>query len=154
MPWASIPAGAIRAKPRWCKHKLRQNRPRPRGLVLKSPDFIQLFKIDHFASTAREAGCATIPAFIRLFGVRPNTDFKNSIAGRVVVNNATFQTADRGTHLKIVAVSLFASLVIMIAGIAASNSSFVANSDLQARGPVVKATKDVVITRNEMSVIR
>ena len=70
------------------------------------------------------------------------------------MNNATFQTADRGTHLKIVAVSLFASLVIMIAGISASNSSFVANSDLQARGPVVKATKDVVITRNETTVIR
>lgn len=71
------------------------------------------------------------------------------------MNNATFQTADRGTHLKIVVVSLFASLVIMVAGIAASNSSFVANSDLQARGPVVKATKDVVITRNtETSVIR
>jgi hypothetical protein len=70
------------------------------------------------------------------------------------VNNATFETADRGTHLKIVVVSLIASLVVLIVGISASTSSFVANSDLQAQGPAVKATKQVVITRNETSVIR
>ena len=70
------------------------------------------------------------------------------------MNNASFETADRGTHLKIVVVALMASLAVMVVGVSASNSSFVANSDLQARGPVVKATKQVVITYNDATVIR
>jgi len=70
------------------------------------------------------------------------------------VNNASFQTADRGTHIKIVVVSLIASILVMIVGISASTSTFVANHDLQAHGPVVKATKQVVTTRNDAIVIR
>ena len=69
------------------------------------------------------------------------------------MNNASFQTADRGTHVKIVFVSLVASIFVAVIGISAHNSSFVSN-DLQARGPVVKATKQVVTTRNETTVIR
>ena len=69
------------------------------------------------------------------------------------MNNASFQTADRGTHIKIVVVSLIASIVVMAAGISMRSSSFVSN-DLQAHGPVVKATKQVVTTRNDASVIR
>lgn len=70
------------------------------------------------------------------------------------MNNASFQTADRGTHIKIVIVSLVASILVMVAGISASTSSFSARNDLQAHGPVVKATKQVVTTRNETTVIR
>ena len=76
------------------------------------------------------------------------------MAGRVVVNNASFETADRGTHLKIVVVALIASIGVMVVGISASTSSFVANSDLQARGPVVKATKQVLLTNNDATVVR
>ena len=70
------------------------------------------------------------------------------------MNNASFQTADRGTHIKIVVVSLIASILVMIVGISASTSTFVANHDLQAHGPVVKASKQIVTTRNDVTVIR
>ena len=70
------------------------------------------------------------------------------------MNNASFQTADRGTHIKIVVVSLIASILVMVVGISASTSSFVATHDLQARGPMIKATKQVVTTRNDVTVIR
>jgi len=70
------------------------------------------------------------------------------------VNNASFQTADRGTHIKIVVVSLIASILVMVVGISASTSTFLPNHDLQAHGPVVKASKQIVTTRNDVTVIR
>ena len=70
------------------------------------------------------------------------------------MNNASFQTADRGTHIKIVVVSLVASILVMTVGIFASNSTVNANHELQAHGPVVKATKQVITTRNDTTVIR
>ena len=69
------------------------------------------------------------------------------------MNNASFETADRGTHIKIVFVSLVASIFVAVVGISAHNSSFV-TTDLQARGPVIKANKQLVTTRNDTTVIR
>lgn len=69
------------------------------------------------------------------------------------MNNASFETADRGTHLKIVVVALVASIAVMVIGVTASTSSFVAN-DVQAHGPVIKATKQVLVTNNDVTAIR
>ncbi len=71
------------------------------------------------------------------------------------MNNATILTADRTTHIKIVVVSLVASILILLAGIAARTD---ARSDTTARiqtaGPAVKAGKPITVSRTETSAIR
>jgi len=70
-----------------------------------------------------------------------------------MTNNTSFETADRGTHLKIVVVSLVASIAVMAVAITAS-TDWSASSDLQARGPVVKAGQPVAVSRDNSVVIR
>jgi hypothetical protein len=70
----------------------------------------------------------------------------------VVVNNASFETADRGTHLKIVVVSLIAAVVIMVGGLVLRSA--MPPEAMQASATVVKAGKPVAYSRNDMVVVR
>ncbi len=69
------------------------------------------------------------------------------------MNNSSIFTADRTTHLKIVVVSLLASILVMAVGIAARTDG----SDLgtrQASAPIVKAGKPVMVSTGDGPVIR
>jgi hypothetical protein len=66
--------------------------------------------------------------------------------------NTSLATADRLTHLKIVVVSLVASILVVALAIAARPTS--ADSNLQASGPVIKANKLMTVTGHEHSSIR
>jgi len=68
------------------------------------------------------------------------------------VNNASFETADRGTHLKIVVVSLIASVVIMVGGLVIRGT--MPPEAMQANATVVKAGKPVVYSGNDTTLIR
>ena len=64
--------------------------------------------------------------------------------------NHSLVTADRTTHLKIVAVSLIAAIAVILVGVTArvtDDSS--ASANLQAHGPVLKAGKPAAITARE-----
>jgi hypothetical protein len=68
------------------------------------------------------------------------------------MNNATIPHADRATHLKIVAVALVASIVVVAVTVAARTMS--PETLRTAHGPVIKATKTVVTTSNDVTTIR
>lgn len=68
--------------------------------------------------------------------------------------NYTLMTAGRTTHLKVVAVSLLASIVIVVGVIAARPSLPDMSTQLEARAPVFKAGKPVVWTSSEKVTIR
>jgi broad specificity phosphatase PhoE len=72
------------------------------------------------------------------------------------MNNSTIFTADRTTHLKIVVVSLVASIAVMIVGIAARTTplSETGARQVQTAGPALKAGKPVAITHSDSSTIR
>jgi hypothetical protein len=73
------------------------------------------------------------------------------------MNNSTIFTADRTTHLKIVVVSLVASIAVLIVGIAAHTSTpseTAAARQIQTAGPAVKAGKPLAITNSDTSAIR
>jgi hypothetical protein len=71
------------------------------------------------------------------------------------MNNSTIFTADRTTHLKIVVISLVASIAIVVVGIAAHTTSTAdSTARIQTAGPAVKAGKPTAITRTETSTIR
>ena len=68
--------------------------------------------------------------------------------------NWSMYTADRTTHLKIVAVGLFASLVIALIGISATQLNLGADV-MTAKGPqVYKAGQPVVVTVRDGTIIR
>jgi ABC-type proline/glycine betaine transport system permease subunit len=58
------------------------------------------------------------------------------------MNNSSFFTADRATHLKIVVVSLLASIVVLAIGIAARPSADNAQMVVYKPTPAVLATSD------------
>jgi hypothetical protein len=69
------------------------------------------------------------------------------------MNNSTILTADRTTHLKIVVISLVASIAVMVVGI----TSHVASSNDTthiASGPPIKAGKPIAITNSGMTTVR
>ena len=66
--------------------------------------------------------------------------------------NTSLATADRMTHLKIVVVSLVASLLVVAVAIMARPTP--ADGRLQASGPVIKANKIMAVTGRESSTIR
>ncbi|MGZ5855364.1 MAG: hypothetical protein ACXWJ0_14670, partial [Xanthobacteraceae bacterium] len=71
------------------------------------------------------------------------------------MNNATLSSADRATHLKVVAVSLAASIAVLAVGIALRTIPADEGSARQvAHGPIIKAGKPVVTTVNDTTVIR
>jgi ABC-type proline/glycine betaine transport system permease subunit len=74
------------------------------------------------------------------------------------MNNSTIFTADRTTHLKIVVISLVASILVIVVGIAARTTTTTADatttSRIQTAGPAVKAGKPMAITHSDTSAIR
>ena len=68
--------------------------------------------------------------------------------------NHSLVTADRTTHLKIVAVSLVAAIAVILVGITARVTDSGASANLQAHGPVLKAGKLAAITAIDGSTVR
>ena len=68
--------------------------------------------------------------------------------------NYTLMTANRATHMKVVAVSLIASIVIVVGVMAARPSLPDMSTQLEARAPVLKAGKPVIWTDSEKVTIR
>jgi hypothetical protein len=70
--------------------------------------------------------------------------------------NHSLVTADRTTHLKIVAVSLVAAIAVILVGITARvTDSSGAATNLQAQhGPVIKAGKPSAVTAAEGNPVR
>jgi hypothetical protein len=69
------------------------------------------------------------------------------------MNNISLRTADGTTHLKIVALALVASIVVLVVGITAHTTSF-DTARIQASGPAVKAGKPIAVTHGDTTVIR
>jgi hypothetical protein len=73
------------------------------------------------------------------------------------LNNSSLRSADGATHVKIVAVALIAGMMVIGIGIAARTNldlSTAENSRLEAKGPVIKATKPTAFTGGEALQIR
>ena len=70
------------------------------------------------------------------------------------MNNSTMHTADRLTHLKIVAISLVLGFVVIGVGIAARPSLPDMSTQLEARAPVLKAGQPIRWSGSETSAIR
>jgi hypothetical protein len=73
------------------------------------------------------------------------------------MNNATISDADGATHLKVVAVSLMASIIVLAVTLAArmpSDDISVRTQAQIAHGPVIKAGKPIVSTTNDTTAIR
>jgi len=63
--------------------------------------------------------------------------------------NHSLVTADRTTHLKIVAVSLVAAIAVILIGVTARITDTGATAKLEAHGPVLKAGKPATITARD-----
>jgi hypothetical protein len=71
------------------------------------------------------------------------------------MSNATLRTADQTTHLKIVVLSLIASVGVMLVGISARTQPDDATAPrLQTTNSVVKAGKPLAFTHTDTIVIR
>jgi hypothetical protein len=70
------------------------------------------------------------------------------------VNNSSIFTADKSTHLKIVVISLIASIAVVIVGIAARTTAPDPIARIQTAGPAVKAGKPRAISRSDVSTVR
>lgn len=69
--------------------------------------------------------------------------------------NHSFYSADRTTHLKIVVVALVAAIGVAGLGISARVSSDDGlTQTARVSGPVIKASKSVVMTSSDQAVIR
>jgi hypothetical protein len=70
------------------------------------------------------------------------------------MNNSTIFTADRTTHLKIVVVSLIASILVIGIGIAAHTTTSHSAARIQTAGPAVKAGKPMTVTNSGAMQVR
>ena len=71
------------------------------------------------------------------------------------MNNASLRTADRSTHVKIVALSLVASIAVIVVGLLArTGPSDSATARIETTAPVVKAGAPVVVTRSDTTAVR
>jgi hypothetical protein len=70
------------------------------------------------------------------------------------MNNSSMFTADRNTHLKIVVISLIASIAVIFVGIAARTTTSDTTARIQTAGPAVKAGKPMAITHSDTTAIR
>jgi hypothetical protein len=69
--------------------------------------------------------------------------------------NHSLLSADRNTHMKIVAVALVAAIGVVAAGITAHLAGIgIASARIDANLPVLRASKAVVYTRSDNSAIR
>jgi hypothetical protein len=66
------------------------------------------------------------------------------------MNNSSFFTADRTTHLKIVVVSLLASITVLVVGIAARPQA----TDSSAQAIVYKPPKAIMATSDGAKAVR
>jgi hypothetical protein len=73
-----------------------------------------------------------------------------------VMNNSTIVGADRTTHVKIVAISLAASVAVLLVGMMARNTTAVDTpaARIQVAGPAVKVGKPVAVSHSDTTVIR
>ena len=71
------------------------------------------------------------------------------------MNNSTIFSADRTTHVKIVVISLIASLAVLMVGITARNATTADSAArIQVAGPAVKAGKPVAISPSDTTAVR
>jgi len=71
------------------------------------------------------------------------------------MNNSTIFTADRTTHVKIVLISLVASIAVLLVGMTARNTAPAdTTSQIQVAGPAVKAGKPVAVSHSETTAVR
>lgn len=71
------------------------------------------------------------------------------------MNNATIFAADRATHIKIVVISLVASIAVLLVGSTARNTTAAdTTARIQTAGPAVKAGKPVAISHSGTTAIR
>jgi hypothetical protein len=68
--------------------------------------------------------------------------------------NHSLVTADRTTHLKIVAVSLVAAIAVILVGVSARIADSGASAKLEANGPVLKAGKPATVTVRDATQIQ
>ena len=68
--------------------------------------------------------------------------------------NHSLVTADRTTHLKIVAVSLVAAIAVILVGVTARIADTGASAKLESHGPVLKAGKPATVTVRDGSTIQ
>jgi cytochrome oxidase Cu insertion factor (SCO1/SenC/PrrC family) len=73
----------------------------------------------------------------------------------VVMSNSTIVGADRATHVKIVAISLAASVAVLLVGMTARNTPAADTAArIQIAGPAVKVGKPVAVSHSDTIVIR
>jgi hypothetical protein len=70
------------------------------------------------------------------------------------MNNSSLLTADRMTHSKVVVVGLLCAILVAGIGIAAHLSEGISGGQLQAAGPVIKASKPLTAATSEGRTIR
>jgi hypothetical protein len=72
------------------------------------------------------------------------------------MNNSSLTSADRATHVKIVAVSLIAGMLVIGVGVAARSDlgATSVNGRMEATGPIIKVGKPTAVTTSETSAIR
>jgi len=71
------------------------------------------------------------------------------------MNNSSIATADRLTHLKIVAVSLVAAIAVVVVGITARPMvGDGVTARLKAEASIVQAGKPMTLTRSDTSAVR
>ena len=68
--------------------------------------------------------------------------------------NYTLMTADRTTHLKVVVVSLLASILVVVVILASRLSLSDMSAQLEARAPVLKAGRPLIWTSSENVSVR
>lgn len=71
------------------------------------------------------------------------------------MNNTSMSSADSATHVKIVAVSLIAGILVIGVGIAANpnfNDGTVSPNRIEASGPVIKAGKPTAFSGNTVTI--
>jgi hypothetical protein len=72
------------------------------------------------------------------------------------MNNSTIFAADRNTHVKIVAISVVASIAVFLVGMTARNTTAADDSTarIHTAGPAVKAGKPIAVSHIETTAIR
>ena len=69
--------------------------------------------------------------------------------------NHSLVTADRTTHLKIVAISLVAAIAVILVGITARvTETGTASANIQAHGPIIKAGKPSAVTARDGTTVQ
>ncbi len=71
------------------------------------------------------------------------------------MNNSTIFAADRNTHVKILAISVVASIAVLLVGMTARNTTAPDTiAHIHAAGPAVKAGKPIAVSHIETTAIR